>query len=119
MTPRIMRNSADYAETMRKEFIKTTINLDDAMAINGSMGLYDPLTQRGKTQGAVRSLPFLEMDKLDEVPPSTHRPYNPSNDYPASGPAVSNPNAVMPPVETLPDGVTRQTQRAGSVRSAE
>ncbi|MBQ3332292.1 MAG: hypothetical protein IJG83_02605 [Thermoguttaceae bacterium] len=122
MTPRIVRDRCDSERIKRIEASKMSWCLADAMAINGSMGLYDPLTQRGKTQGAVRSLPFLEMDKLDEVPPSTHRPYNPSNDFPASGPAVSNPNAVMPPVETLPDGVTRQTQRAGSAgstRSAE
>ncbi|MBR4751918.1 MAG: hypothetical protein IK077_09170 [Thermoguttaceae bacterium] len=81
MTPRIMRNSADYAETMRKEFIKTTINLDDAMAINGNMGLYDPRTDRGdcdkKTERLIDKV--VHMDKMDDL--DTLPGYRPENDY--------------------------------------
>ncbi|MBQ1456811.1 MAG: hypothetical protein IIZ25_13280 [Thermoguttaceae bacterium] len=115
MTPRIIRDRSDSERIKRIEASKMSWCLADAMAINGSMGLYDPLARQPQpSQNPVRSIPFLEMDKLEEVPPSTRYPYNPSSDYPASGPAISNPNAVMPPVEKLPEGVTRQTPRAGN-----
>ncbi|MDO5309115.1 MAG: secretin N-terminal domain-containing protein [Planctomycetia bacterium] len=81
MTPRIMRNPSDFQETLRLETKRTNVNLSDAMAINGNMGLYDPLTdqgyQSGKKRGLIRDLVHPDkMDELRNVPQ-----YSPANDY--------------------------------------
>lgn len=81
MTPRIMRSSEDYAETMRREVGKTNVDLDDAMALNGNMGLYDPRTNEGlRTKKTKRLLNQAfnpdKMDSLENIPG-----YSPATDY--------------------------------------
>ncbi len=80
MTPRIMRNSDDFAETMRREVGRTNVNLDEAMEINGNMGLYDPRTNDGlrtkKTRRLLQDLHPDKMDELDKIPG-----YSPERDY--------------------------------------
>ncbi|MGI6400928.1 MAG: secretin N-terminal domain-containing protein [Thermoguttaceae bacterium] len=80
MTPRIMRNPADFAEVMQREMGRTHVNLDEAMSLNGNMGLYDPCTDQGYQP---RERHFLndivhpeKMDEFQNLPP-----YSPSNDY--------------------------------------
>ncbi len=81
MTPRIMRNSEDFSEVMRREMSKTHINLDDAMQLNGNMGLYDPSTNQGlKTKDTKRLLNDLILpDKMDDLEKTPG--YSPSDDY--------------------------------------
>lgn len=122
MTPRVIRDRCDSERIKRIEASKMSWCLADAMAINGSMGLYDPLARQPQpSQMPVRNLQFLEMDKLEEIPPSARYPYNPSNDYPVtdqsgSAPVIKNPGAVMPPAEELPSSITR-ARRTGGVES--
>lgn len=81
MTPRIMRDSEDFSEVMRREMSKTHINLDDAMQLNGNMGLYDPSTNQGlKTKDTKRLLNDLILpDKMDDLEKTPG--YSPSDDY--------------------------------------
>lgn len=81
MTPRIMHGSEDYAETMRKEVGKTNLDLDEAMQLNGNMGLYDPRTDNGLRTKKTRRLidHALHPDKMDELENITN--YTPANDY--------------------------------------
>ncbi len=82
MTPRIMRDSKDFHENLRLEMHRTNIDLDEAMGINGNMGLYDPRTGSGqKGSKRPRSLvnDLVHMDKMDEVTAS--HPYSPAQDY--------------------------------------
>ncbi len=81
MTPRIMRDSTDFAEVMQREMGRTNIDLDEAMSINGNMGLYDPCTDQGyrnkKTRTIVSDLVHPDkMDDLQKIPP-----YSPTRDY--------------------------------------
>ena len=81
MTPRIMRSSEDYAETLRIEMNRTSTNLNDAMAINGNMGLYDPRTNSGYETKRTKRLvdQLVHMDKMDEL---QNKPgYEPCDDY--------------------------------------
>ena len=82
MTPRIMRkDSNDFNEVLRVEMNKTHINLDEAMSMNGNMGLYDPSCNQGyqdkKTKRLLHEL--VHPDKMDEL--NNLPPYSPSNDY--------------------------------------
>lgn len=81
MTPRIMRDDADFAEVKRVETGKMSWDLDAAMELNGDMGLYDVRTGRGaapkKTKRLVQDLIAPDpMNELDKIPP-----YSPSRDY--------------------------------------
>ena len=80
MTPRIMRNSDDFAEVMQREMGRMHVNLDEAMSINGNMGLYDPCTDQGyqpKERRLIQDL--VHPDKMDEF--ENLPPYSPDRDY--------------------------------------
>lgn len=84
MTPRIVENVEDAEEIKRIEASKMSWCLADAMAIHGEMGLIDPLNTR-RTPPKTKLLPFLEMDKMEEIPPSAVRPSSRENiDRPAN-----------------------------------
>lgn len=80
MTPRIMRNSEDFAEVMQREVGRMNLDLDEAMSINGNMGLYDPCANQGyqpKQRRFIRDIVSPDkMDELEKIPP-----YSPSRDY--------------------------------------
>ena len=90
MTPRIIRNSDDIEKIKRVEASKMTWCLADAMAINGNMGLFDPLSGQNAKKKTT-SLPFLEMDKMDEMSKSNE--YSPEKDYPEK----SSRSSQLPP----------------------
>lgn len=81
MTPRIMRNSNDFAEVMQREMGKTHVDLNEAMSLNGNMGLYNPCTDQGYQTKKTRRLlnDLVNMDKMDELENSPS--YSPSTDY--------------------------------------
>ncbi len=107
MTPRIMRNSADYAEAMRAEFHRTTVDLDEAMAINGNMGLYDPRTDQGVCGKETKRLldKIVHMDKMDDLDKLPG--YRPENDY-----------APRPPVEAETDSPYRRSLKSSAPSSS-
>ena len=81
MTPRILRDPCDFNEVMRVEMGKMNVDLDEAMSLNGNMGLYDPRTNQGyQDKKTKRILPELlhpdKMEELDNLPP-----YSPARDY--------------------------------------
>ena len=88
MTPRIMRSSADYGEALRTEMNKTHVSLDEAMSINGNMGLYDPRTNQGARDKKTKRLlnQVIHPDKMDDLESTLD--YSPDRDYaprPAGG----------------------------------
>jgi type II secretion system protein D len=78
MTPRIVESTEDVNEIKRIEASKMSWCLADAMEINSDMGLNDPLNTR-RTPKRTRLLPFLEMEEMEELPPSTIRPRGTDN----------------------------------------
>ncbi len=81
MTPRVIRGRSDSEKIKRIEASKMSWCLADAMSINGNMGLYDPLAQRQNPSAQTTNLPILQMDDMEQVPPSKRYPYNPQKDY--------------------------------------
>ena len=73
MTPRVVNDPADSASIKLAESRKMSWCLADAMAINGDMGLYNPLDTQGTPQGT-RNIEFREMDNTEDLPSSTIRP---------------------------------------------
>ena len=81
MTPRIMRTSDDYKEALRVEMNRTTVNLDEAMAIHGNMGLYDPRTNTGCEDRDTKRIwdQIIHPDKMDDL--ENLPGYSPERDY--------------------------------------
>lgn len=106
MTPRIMRNSDDFAEVMQREMGRMHVNLDEAMNINGNMGLYDPCTDQGyqpKERNIIHDL--VHPDKMDEF--ENMQPYSPDNDYRPRPVIEAKPDSTSPSVAyPTPDGYT-------------
>ena len=100
MTPRVVQDRSDSEKVKRIEASKMSWCLQDAMGINGSMGLYNPLGPSKSVSPKVRNLPFLEMDSMEEIPASAVHPYAPENDYPETSfgayPAANAPMAAEP-----------------------
>lgn len=117
MTPRIMRTSADYAETMRIEFNRTNVNLDEAMVINGNMGLYDPRTGQGATNRETERLidKVIHMDKMDDL--DNLPGYSPERDY---APRPQNDTNIRDPYSrpSRSSGAAPSTTRQAPARSA-
>ena len=84
MTPRVIQRPEDAEQIKRVEASKLSWCLKDAMEINGNMGLYDPLGG-GRKPAKTKLLPFLDVDRMEEIPPSALRPAIHGKDYPATG----------------------------------
>lgn len=117
MTPRIMRNSEDFAEVMRREMSKTHINLDDAMQLNGNMGLYDPSTNQGlKTKDTKRLLNDLILpDKMDDLEKTPG--YSPSDDYIPRPVIEDQSDSYSPTKKESTQGAESVIQRRYSTRN--
>ncbi len=82
MTPRIVRDQEDIEEIKRIEASRMNWCLADAMALNGNMGLFDPLSGQCPDWGNCppKTIPFHHtndrMKDLDDV-----KQYCPDNDY--------------------------------------
>ncbi|MBR5626781.1 MAG: hypothetical protein IKW74_04080, partial [Thermoguttaceae bacterium] len=81
MTPRILNKQEDFEEVKRVEAAKMSWVLDDAMALHGNMGLFDPMSGNGMSTKRTRSLvnDLVHMDHMDEL--ETKPGYSPSRDY--------------------------------------
>ncbi|MGN0930955.1 MAG: secretin N-terminal domain-containing protein [Thermoguttaceae bacterium] len=117
MTPRIMRNSEDFSEVMRREMSKTHIDLDDAMQLNGNMGLYDPSTDQGlKTKNTKRLLNDLILpDKMDDLEKTPG--YSPSDDYIPRPIIDGKSDSYAPPKKESIQGAESVIQRRYSTRN--
>ena len=117
MTPRIMRNSEDFSEVMRREMSKTHINLDDAMQLNGNMGLYDPSTNQGlKTKDTKRLLNDLILpDKMDDLEKTPG--YSPSDDYIPRPVIEDQSDSYSPTKKESTQGAESVIQRRYSTRN--
>lgn len=106
MTPHIMRDSCDFSEVMRVEMSKMHVDLDEAMSINGNMGLYDPRTSQGyQTKKTKRIMSEIlhpdKMDELDNIPPySPQRDYAPR--YNTTSPESAPSRATSPSLRSAP-----------------
>ncbi|MDO5553643.1 MAG: secretin N-terminal domain-containing protein [Planctomycetia bacterium] len=106
MTPRIVRKSDDLEKIKRMEAAKMSWCLADAMAINGNMGLFDPLSGLGgqSRQQQTQFLPVLEMDQMNEQQLTSE--YSKELELPVE-------TGVAPAVggqETLPDDILRESE---------
>lgn len=93
MTPRIVEGEEDVERIKRTEAAKMSWCLTDAIAIHGDMGLNDPLNTR-QTPKRTRLLPFLEMDKMEELPPSAIRQKTTEAQPPAKNPSLKTADAT-------------------------
>ncbi|MDD3586380.1 MAG: secretin N-terminal domain-containing protein [Thermoguttaceae bacterium] len=82
MTPRVVQTTEDLESVKRVEASKMNWCLADAMAINGNMGLHDPLSGEGTSKKKTKMLPFLDRETMEKS--ESPRAYNPDNDYPAA-----------------------------------
>ena len=116
MTPRIMRKSDDFAEVMQREMGRMNVDLNEAMSINGNMGLYDPCTDQGYQPKERRLIHDLvhpdKMDEFEKIPP-----YSPERDYRPrpiieSGSDPYSPNVTRPTSNDF--GVNRTNSDLGA-----
>lgn len=96
MTPRVVRGPCDTDRIKRVEAAKMSWCLSDAMAMQGNMGLHDPF-KTSSAPAKTKVLPFLDMDRMEEIPPSAIKPYNPNDDYP-----IFEEDAPILPVTPFP-----------------